>query len=473
MRPRLYALPERPRNLERADITGQLDQLLTKSLPGYSSLKSYFAGMLHLDKGSMELKPLRQGSHVVAGTVLGRIGKTTELSPHLNFAIRPAGEGAPQIDPKPILDGWKLLEATAIYRAAGENPFTETAGTSNVTQDLLMGKSALQRKVLADPRLSIYSCGRSDVQSGQIDQRVLAAMEYLADNGFRLTITSLKCGHSTYSASGNISEHSTGDAMDIAAINGVPVTDHQGPGTLADSLIKSLLQLQGTMQPHQVISLEDLPGPTSFALADHWDHVHVGFTPLPGSGYVNPFVDAVRRGIGQGVDYIGTGSIKALGKARIIKAGESRRGGAGVVYRLLDGSHAGKAIYVFGGISPAVHAGDLVLAGDDIGTFVPDSSTGIEIGFADGNGAPPSHAKRHRGHATAAGRKMASFLSSIGAPGKLDNRFSKLIKPGQWSKVIKRLGEIPNPTVPTSPSRFSLPTHKHSNKHNGHASRGD
>ena len=58
------------------------------------------------------------------GTVLGRIGKTDELAPHVHFAIRPAGRGAPKIDPKPILDGWKLLEATAIYRAAGKNPFT-------------------------------------------------------------------------------------------------------------------------------------------------------------------------------------------------------------------------------------------------------------------------------------------------------------------------------------------------------------
>ena len=40
---------------------------------------------------------------------------------HLDFSIRPAGKGAPRIDPKPILDGWKLLEATAIYRASGRN----------------------------------------------------------------------------------------------------------------------------------------------------------------------------------------------------------------------------------------------------------------------------------------------------------------------------------------------------------------
>jgi hypothetical protein len=158
-----------------------------------------------------------------------------------------------------------------------------------------MPKTQLERKVLADPRLSIYSCGRTDIHTGQIDQRILAAMEYLADNGFRLTIASLKCGHSMMTASGNVSEHSTGDAMDIAMINGVPVANHQGPGTLADSLIKSLLKLQGTMQPHQVISLEDLPGPVSFPLPDHWDHVHVGYYPkgtAPPGGATGEQVDS-------------------------------------------------------------------------------------------------------------------------------------------------------------------------------------
>jgi hypothetical protein len=36
------------------------------------------------------------------------------------------------------------------------------------------------------------------------------------------------------------------------------------------------------MHPHQVISLENLPGETSFALPDHYDHVHVGYHPVGG-----------------------------------------------------------------------------------------------------------------------------------------------------------------------------------------------
>jgi hypothetical protein len=281
LRERLYAFPERPSNIGRADLTGQLDELLASRFPGYESFKSYLGGVLKFDRDTMEMKPLRKGSKVVAGTVLGRIGKTDELAPHLNFSIKPAGRGAPKIDPKPILDGWKLLEATAIYRAAGKNPFAGTG--ASVGQILLMSKEQLERRVLADPRLSIYECGRQDIQTGQIDRRILALMEYLAARGFRLTVTSLKCGHSVYTSSGYVSQHSTGSAIDIAQINGQPVLGNQGPGTLSYALVRDILSLQGTMVPDQVISLMDFGGP-SFAMADHDDHVHVGYAPVSGPG---------------------------------------------------------------------------------------------------------------------------------------------------------------------------------------------
>jgi hypothetical protein len=281
LRRRLYAFPERPSNIGRADLTGQLDELLASRFPGYESFKSYLGGVLKFDRDTMDMKPLREGSKVVAGTVLGRVGKTDELASHLNFSIQPAGRGAPKIDPKPILDGWKLLEATAIYRAAGKNPFEGTG--ASIGQILLMSKEQLERRVLADPRLSIYECGRQDIQTGQIDRRVMAMLEYLVARGFRLTITSLKCGHSVYTTSGNVSQHSTGSAVDIAEINGQPVLGNQGPGTLTYALVRDILSLQGTMTPDQVISLMDFGGP-SFAMADHDDHVHVGYAPLSGPG---------------------------------------------------------------------------------------------------------------------------------------------------------------------------------------------
>jgi hypothetical protein len=274
LRPRLRALPN------RADE----EAAAASSAAGKGAPKQKGQHEARTEVQPAEGK-LRVGSKVIAGTVLGHVCAAHHgVDPHVNFSIRPAGNGAPQIDPKPILDGWKLLEATAIYRAKGKNPFNKRLSGAGV---LLLSKEALAQRVLADKGLNIYSCGREDIETGQIDRRVLAVLEYLRAKGFNeLTITALKCGHSYLTTSGNVSEHSTGDAVDIAEIDNVPVTGHQGPGTLADQLIKDVLQLQGTMEPHQVISLENLPGEISFALPDHYDHVHIGFRPIE-SG--NPF----------------------------------------------------------------------------------------------------------------------------------------------------------------------------------------
>ena len=281
-RQRLFALPHRSGNAGQSSVSGQLDQLLGRSVPGYETFKSALSSSVQFDSNTMQLKPLKKGSKVTGGTVIGRVGQPDAQPPHLNFAIRPAGRGAPTIDPKPILDGWKLLETTAIYRAADKNPFTDNP---TVGQVLLMSKAALEQRVLNDPALSIYSCGRNDIATGQIDRRVLAVMEYLVAKGYRLTITSLKCGHSYLTSSGNVSAHSYGSAVDIAAVNGIPITGHQGPGTITEAVIKDLLLLQGAMRPAQIISLMDL-GPPTFILPDHYNHIHVGYTFTTGGSSI-------------------------------------------------------------------------------------------------------------------------------------------------------------------------------------------
>src|SRR4029453_17721363 len=116
-------------------------------------------------------------------------------------------------------------------------------------------KEALQRRVVDDPRVELYGCGERDIKAGTIDRRVLATLEFLSASGLKPAITSLQCGHSQRTTSGNISEHSTGDAVDIAKINGIPIMGHQGPGSVTDIAVKRLLTLQGTMKPHQIITL--------------------------------------------------------------------------------------------------------------------------------------------------------------------------------------------------------------------------
>lgn len=281
---RVFANPGRP----AAYAAGGEEQLLNAGavIPGYTTFKSYFTGVYGLKKSDVVLKKLKPGSKVIAGTILGRIGRTErKMAPHTLFEVRPAGKDAPRIDPKPILDGWKLLESTAIYRAAGKNPFWgPDAENPSIGQVLLMSKEALQHQVLTDPRLDIYECGRRDIKAGGVDRRVLATLEFLAASGLKPTVTSLHCGHGYLTASGNVSEHSSGSAVDIAKINGIPIQGHQGAGSITDITIRRLLTLQGTMKPHQIISLMTFDGTdNTMSMADHADHIHVGFQPLFGT----------------------------------------------------------------------------------------------------------------------------------------------------------------------------------------------
>ena len=147
-----------------------------------------------------------------------------------------------------------------------------------------MSKEDLQRRVLSNSNIQIYECGRRDIEAGIVDRRVLATLEFLASSGLKPTVSSLQCGHGYLTTSGNVSHHSTGTAVDIAAINGVPIIGHQGAGSVTDITIRKLLTLQGQMRPDQIISLMTFPGAdNTLSMADHNDHIHVGWRPMFGT----------------------------------------------------------------------------------------------------------------------------------------------------------------------------------------------
>src|SRR5215211_5700276 len=114
---RLFAHPNMAGARENGGLEQLLDRKAKKGGVGFTSFKNYFSRPFGMNSRDVRLRRLKVGSHVIGGTNLGRIGLTVPgKASHLYFEIRPAGRGAPRIDPKPILDGWKLLEATAIYR---------------------------------------------------------------------------------------------------------------------------------------------------------------------------------------------------------------------------------------------------------------------------------------------------------------------------------------------------------------------
>jgi hypothetical protein len=242
-------------------------------------VSSYFAGPVRVAQRDLVLRPLRPGAQVVAGTVLGHVGPTTPGSvlSDVDFQVRPAG--APAVDPKPFVNGWHLLAASGVYGGAAGSALRSNPHAT-VGQVLLMTKDQLIQQVLSDPRIRIYPCGRQDIASGQIDRRVLATLAYLAALDLKPLVSALKCGHSFYTKAGGVSEHSYGDAVDIASINGIAILGHQGQGSITETTIRKLLLLQGTMKPHQIISLMTFPGAdNTLSLSDHADHIHIGFSP--------------------------------------------------------------------------------------------------------------------------------------------------------------------------------------------------
>ena len=277
---RLFANPSRPASYAAG---GKLQ--ITSSGPQLASFQNYFSDVLHLAKNQYTLQPLKAGSVVVAGTILGRLGAGTPTNAsHLEFMVQPAGKDSPYIDPKPILDGWKLLEATAVYRAAGVDPFFgRDAKNPTIGQILLMSKEQLETRVLEDPNVAIYACGRRDIQSGAIDRRVLAVIEFLSASGLKPDISGLKCGATSNGSDGVDSAGSSGSSVDISAINDIPIKGHQGPGSITDVTVRRLLTLQGAMQPDEIVSLMSYKGqPTALSLPDHANRIQVAFTPLYG-----------------------------------------------------------------------------------------------------------------------------------------------------------------------------------------------
>jgi hypothetical protein len=143
-----------------------------------------------------------------------------------------------------------------------------------------MSKDQLTERVLTDPQVQIYSCGRRDIQAGLIDRRVLATIEFLSASGLDPYISGLDCGHSVNASTGVDEQGMTGASLDISRINNIPIEGHQGPGSITDIAIRRLLTLQGSMAPDQIISDMSLRGePSTLALPDHANRIQIVFTP--------------------------------------------------------------------------------------------------------------------------------------------------------------------------------------------------
>jgi hypothetical protein len=154
--------------------------------------------------------------------------------------------------------------------------YNRAVGLWALVHGLEAAKSQMTLRVLNDPSISIYAGGRSDLAAGRVDVRVVALIAYLRETFGEVTVSCLVSGHKLYARPGVVSAHIYGRAIDIADLGSSPILGNQEPGGLTEHGVRAVLLLPAELQPRQVISLLGLGGP-SFPLANHFDHIHVGY----------------------------------------------------------------------------------------------------------------------------------------------------------------------------------------------------
>jgi len=215
--------------------------------------------------------PLRPGAVVASGTVLGRVRMPPHARDgHLRFAVRPAGDSE-TINPGPLLTNWAQLQKALHPEGAKANNALLGATASDV---FLLSKTQLERAVLSDPGIVMDACARHEVAAGMVNRRVLAVLAFLSRSGLEPTVGALRCIQQYKTTSLN------SDEVDISAINGTPIAGHQGPETITDLTIRTLLTLPTGFVPHEIVSLMRFPGAhTTHANPVAWNRIHLGFRP--------------------------------------------------------------------------------------------------------------------------------------------------------------------------------------------------
>ncbi|MDA8298202.1 MAG: hypothetical protein M0004_16780 [Actinomycetota bacterium] len=156
------------------------------------------------------------------------------------------------------------------------------------------------------------------------------------------------------------------------------------------------------------------------------------------TGYLNPLrgiAGLSPERIDQGVDYSGYGPIFAIGDGVVLSTVNGGwPGGTYITYRLTDGPAAGLVVYAAEDINPTVSVGESVNADTVIGT-VYGGPDGIETGWANGSLGDTMAAAAgqfYGDNTTAFGANFSALLTSLGAPGGLEQNAPSGALPLGW-----------------------------------------
>jgi hypothetical protein len=127
--------------------------------------------------------------------------------------------------------------------------------------------------LLGNPRVMFDDVGVADLRAGRIDPRIVAVLSKLAE-AHVITVGAMCSDHPKLTTGGAISPHYFGRGVDIARIDGVPVSN---TSLTAHDVALGLSSFDASYRPDEIGSPFAINAPGYFTDASTQDNLHIAF----------------------------------------------------------------------------------------------------------------------------------------------------------------------------------------------------
>jgi hypothetical protein len=138
--------------------------------------------------------------------------------------------------------------------------------------------------LLGNQSVVLDADGVADIRAGRIDPRIIAVLTKLSET-HRITVSAMCSDHPKFTSGGSVSNHYFGRGMDIAAVDGSPVSSGNAAALAVTSGLSSL---DPSYRPDEVGSPWAFSRPGYFTDAASQDTIHVAFKKPIDPGWTPP-----------------------------------------------------------------------------------------------------------------------------------------------------------------------------------------
>ncbi|HSI80965.1 MAG TPA: hypothetical protein VK919_09970 [Solirubrobacterales bacterium] len=225
------------------------------------------------------------------------------LAPEPPASTGPAPPPLPAAEPAGAIPG---MEGPAEPVPDADAAEGETGGGGD--GGMRAGPAASVESLLNNPNLDLPPQARADLEAGIVDPRLVGVLGRITED-HEIGISVIKTGHGKFTSSGYVSNHFHGRGLDIASVDGQPVS----PGNVGARDVSTLLaELEGPLRATEIGTPFPISEPGFFTDGAHQDHIHVAFDTEAPKGLKLPAA-AADHGHAGGDEHVEAGGEPASG----------------------------------------------------------------------------------------------------------------------------------------------------------------